>query len=128
MSVVVERIPDQPIIVFHYDGFLDIETMQSAFKQSAAIAAGMEGTIYRISDIRTADSNFIEIMNILKISRANTQGTSADPKYQVMFVGQNQLARMYTDALKQLGVPPIPFFNTMEEAMQFIEVEQHKQV
>ena len=128
MSVTVERVPNKPIIILHYEGFLDLATVQSAFLQSAALAAEIEGTVYRIADIRAADSNFVEIVNILKASRANVQGSAADTKYQVIFVGQNQLAHFYADALKQLGASPIPFFHTPEDAMQFIELEQHKQV
>ena len=126
MSVKVERVPNKPIIVLRYDGFLDLETVKSAFAQSAAIASQIEGTVYRIADIRTADSNFVEIMNIIKASRANVPGSSVDNKFQVIFVGQNQLAHFYADALKQLGAAPIPFFHTPEDAMQFIELDQQK--
>lgn len=128
MSVVVERVPGQPIIVLRYDGFLDLETVKSAFAQSAALAADIEGTIYRIADIRTADSNFVEIVNIIKASRANVAGNAMNNQYQVIFVGQNQLAHLYADALKQLGASPIPFFHTVEDAMHFIELERQKQI
>ncbi len=127
MPVTVERIPDQPIIILHYEGFLDLETAKSAFTQSAVIAASIEGKIYRIADVRNADSNFVEIVNIIKASRANVQGNAIDNKFQVIFVGQNQLIHLYADTLKQLGAAPIPIFHTMEDAMHFIELEQQKQ-
>ena len=128
MSVKVERIVGKPIIVLHYEGFLDLETVKSAFMQSAVFAAEIEGTVYRIADIRNADSNFVEIVNIIKASRANVQGSSIDTKFQVIFVGQNQLAHLYADALKQLGAAPIPFFDTVEDAMKFIELDQQNQL
>ena len=128
MPVTVERLPGQPIIILHYEGFLDLETVKSAFIQSAKIAAEIEGTIYRIADVRNADSNFVEIVNIIKASRANVQGNATDTKFQVIFVGQNQLIHLYTDVLKQLGAAPIPIFHTMEDAMQFIELERQKQI
>jgi len=128
MPVTVERLPDQPIIVLHYEGFLDLETVKSAFVQSAAIATGIEGTVYRIADIRNADSNFVEVVNIVKASRANVQGNATNTKFQVIFVGQNQLAHLYADALKHLGAAPIPVFHTMEDAMHYIELERQKQL
>jgi hypothetical protein len=128
MPVTVERLPGQPIIVLHYEGFLDLDTIKSAFMQSAKFAAEIEGTIYRIADVRNADSNFVEIVKIVKASRANVQGNATDTKFQVIFAGQNQLIHLYTDALKQLGAAPIPIFHTMEDAMQFIDLEQQKQV
>jgi len=128
MPVTVERTPDKPIIILHYEGFLDLATVKSAFEQSAAIATGIEGKVYRIADFRAAHSNFVEIVNILKANRANMPGSSADAKFQVIFVGQNRLAHFVADALKQLGAAPIPFFHTPEDAMQFIELERQKQL
>ncbi len=128
MPVIVERLPGQPIIVLHYEGFLDLETVKSAFIQSAKLATEIEGTVYRIADVSNADSNFVEIVKIIKASRANVQGNATDTKFQVIFVGQNQLIHLYTDTLKQLGAAPIPIFHTMEDAMHFIELEQKKQL
>ena len=128
MPVKVERLAGKPIIILHYEGFLDLETVKSAFMQSAVIAKEIEGTVYRIADVRNADSNFVEIVNIIKASRANVQGNATDSKFQVIFVGQNQLIHLYTDALKQLGAAPIPIFHTMEDAMQFVELEHQKQM
>ncbi len=127
MPVIVERLPGQPIIVLHYEGFLDLEIVKSAFIQSAKLAAEIEGTVYRIADVSNADSNFVEIVKIIKASRANVQGNATDTKFQVIFVGQNQLIHLYADALKQLGAAPIPIFHTMEDAMHFIKLEQKKQ-
>ena len=128
MPVIVERLPDQPIIILHYEGFLDLEIVKSAFIQSAGLAAEIEGTVYRIADVSNADSNFVEIVKIIKASRANVQGNATDTKFQVIFVGQNQLIHLYADALKQLGAAPIPIFHTMEDAMQFINIEKQKQL
>ena len=126
MPVKVERLPDQPVIILHYEGFLDLETVKSAFIQSAGLAAEIEGTVYRIADVNNADSNFVEIVKIIKASRANVQGNATDTKFQVIFVGQNQLIHFYTDALKQLGAAPIPIFHTMEDALHYVELDKQK--
>ena len=128
MPVTVERIPDKPVIILHYEGFLDLEVVKSAFIQSAALATQIEGTVYRIADVNNADSNFVEIVKIIKASRANVQGNATDNKFQVIFVGQNQLIHFYTDALKQLGAAPIPIFHTIEDAFHFVELDQQKVV
>ncbi len=128
MPVTVERLPDQPIIVLHYEGFLDLEIVKSAFIQSAKLATEIEGTVYRIADVNNADSNFVEIVKIIKASRANVQGNATDTKFQVIFVGKNQLIHLYTDTLKQLGAAPIPIFHTMDDAMHFVKIEQQKQL
>lgn len=126
MPVTIERIPDKPIIILHYEGFLDLETVKSAFVQSAVLAAQIDGTVYRIAEVNNADSNFVEVIKIIKASSANVQGNATDTKFQVIFVGQSQLIHLYTDALKQLGAAPIPIFHTMEDALHFVELDKQK--
>src|SRR3954463_13507226 len=122
MPVRVEKLPDLPIIVLTYEGHMDVETVKSAFSQSAAIADSLPGTVYRISDVRSGEGNFADVINIIKAIRENVLGSSADPKIKGIFVGNNQFARMYADFLKQeqFGSAAIPFFQTLEEALEYI--------
>lgn len=50
----------------------------------------------------------------------------ADSKFQVIFVGWNRLIHLCTDALEPLDAAPILIFHTMEDALQFVELEQQK--
>ncbi len=125
MPVKVEKLPDLPVIVLTYEGHMDVDTVKSAFVQSAAIAAEIEGTVYRISDVRQGEGNFADVVNIIKAIGASALGSSADPKIKGVFVGGHQLARMYADFLKQeqFGSTAIPFFQTLEEALEYIRVD-----
>jgi hypothetical protein len=129
MPVKVEKMPDLPIIVLTYEGHMDVETVKSAFTQSAAIAAEIEGTVYRISDVRKGEGNFGDVVGIIKAIRESSTGSSADPKIKGVFVGGHQLARMYADFLKQeqFGSTTIPFFQTLEEALDYIELDRKQQ-
>lgn len=125
MSVQVEKLPDLPVIILTYEGHMDVETVKSAFIQSAAIAATIDGIVYRISDVRKGEGSFADVVNIIKSIRESTLGSSADPKIKGVFVGGHQLARMYADFLKQeqFGSTAIPFFQTMEEALEYVQIE-----
>ncbi len=129
MPVKVEKLPDLPIIVLTYEGHMDVETVKSAFSQSAVIAASLDGIVYRISDVRNSEGSFTDVVNVIKAIRVNALGSSADPKIKGVFVGNNQFARMYADFLKQeqFGITTIPFFKTLEEALHYIELDRNQQ-
>lgn len=128
MPVKVEKLPDKPVIILTYQGHMDVETVKSAFSQSAAIAASIDGIVYRISDVRNSEGSFADVVNVIKAIRVNTVGSSADPKIKGVFVGNNQFARMYADFLKQqeFGITNIPFFQTLEEALEYIELDRNR--
>ena len=124
MSVVVEKLPDEPIIVVTYDGELNLEIVTTAFRQSAEIMDRLEGTVYRISDIRQGTSEFSDTMDIIHQIREtqNVSGSTLDPRLKAVFVGTHILAEMYVDILKQseYGGKEIPFFKDMDEALTYI--------
>ena len=128
MPVKVEKLPDKPVIILTYEGHMDVETVKSAFSQSAVIASSLDGIVYRISDVRNSEGNFTDVVNVIKAIRVNTVGSSADPKIKGVFVGNNQFARMYADFLKQeqFGITNIPFFKTLDEALDYIELDRNR--
>jgi len=128
MPVKVEKLPDLPVIILTYEGHMDVETVKSAFAQSAVIAASLDGIVYRISDVRKSEGNFTDVVNVIKAIRVNALGSSADPKIKGVFVGNNQFARMYADFLKQeqFGITNIPFFQTLEEALGYIKLDRNQ--
>ncbi|MBI1276728.1 MAG: hypothetical protein GC179_01235 [Anaerolineaceae bacterium] len=129
MPVNVEKLPNLPVIVLTYEGHMDVETVKSAFTQSVVIAVTIDGIVYRISDVRKGEGSFADVVNIIKSIRESALGSSADPKIKGVFVGGHQLARMYADFLKQeqFGSTAIPFFQTLEEALEYIELDRKQQ-
>src|SRR5215210_1124109 len=125
MPVKVEKLPDEPIIVLTYTGHMDVELVKSAFLQSAELAAHIEGPIYRISDVRQGEGDFVDVMKIIAEVRKGVRGSSADPRIKVVFVGSHHMARLYADFLQkqQYGAKMIPFFHTPEEALAYIRLD-----
>ena len=128
MPVKIEPIPDEPIIIVTFEGHIDLDTVRNMFIETASIFAKFDGDVYRIADIRTADTDFVDIVKMIKAIREGLPASSIDPRMHGIFVGRNQFARMYADFMKQMGSKPIPIFVTMEDALEYVELERQKQV
>ncbi len=129
MSVKVEKLPDEPVIILTYEGHLDVETVRTAFTQSLVLAESTPGVVYRISDVRLGEGDFRDVMQVMEQVRAGIPGSSADPKIKGVFVGTHQMARLYAEMMRQsqFGGVQIPFFKTVEEALDYIHVDQQSQ-
>ncbi len=123
MPIKFEPVPNEPIVVVTFEGHIDLETVRNVFIETAAIFAKFEGDVYRIADIRTADTNFVDIVKMIKAIREGLPASSIDPRIHGIFVGQNQFARMYADMTKQMGGTPIPIFATMEDALEYAHLQ-----
>ncbi len=126
MPVKVERLPGEPILVMTYTGHMDVETVTKGFTESAKLAEQIDGVVYRISDVRLGEGDFGDVMKVIAEIRKGIPGSTADPKFRGVFVGGHQMVRLYADILKQeqFGATTIPFFKTMDEALEYIRVER----
>jgi hypothetical protein len=125
MPATVEQLPDEPIILLTFSGVINAETVRDAFIESAALAEKIEGTVYRITDIRQGEANFRDVLGVVAQVRSRTPGSSSDPKIKGVFVGTHPLARLYADFMRQMGIQT-PFFKTLEEALDYIQVERSR--
>ena len=123
MPVKIEPIPDEPIIIVTFEGHIDLDTVRNMFIETASIFAKFDGDVYRIADIRTADTDFVDIVKMIKAIREGLPASSIDPRMHGIFVGRNQFARMYADFMKQMGSKPIPIFVTMEDALEYAHLQ-----
>jgi hypothetical protein len=127
MPATVEQYRDEAIIVLTFVGTINGEIVRDAFARCAETAETIEGTVYRISDVRQGEATFWDVLNVIAQVRARVPGASGDPKIKGVFVGTHPLARLYADFLRQFGIQT-PFFKTVEEALDYIHVEmQHAQ-
>ena len=123
MPVKIDPLPDEPIVIVTFEGHIDLDTVRNMFIETAAIFAKFEGDVYRIADIRTADTDFVDIVKMIKAIRDGLPASSIDPRMHGIFVGRNQFARMYADFMKQMGSKPIPIFVTMEDALEYAHLQ-----
>jgi hypothetical protein len=123
MSVKVERIPGEPVIVATLVGKVTAELVLEMFEQSARLAAQIPGQVYRITDVRLSTTTFHEMVTILaEACRQKHTASSADPRFCGMLLGSHEWSQMYSESLKQdqHGKLNLPVFTSFNEAMQYI--------
>jgi hypothetical protein len=123
MPVKIDPIPDEPIIIATFEGHIDLDTVRNMFIETAVIFSKFEGDVYRIADIREADTDFVDIVKMIKAIREGLPASSIDPRVHGIFVGQKQFARLYADFIRQMGGAPIPIFAMMEDALAYAHLQ-----
>ena len=128
MPVVVERVPDEPVVIATYSGVITLEDVKHLFAQTAALTADVEGHRYRISDFHDAQSTFGDIVQIMGEARTGASGSSSDPNLTTIFVGSNEWGAMVRNFFTQgqYGGLNIPTVTSIEEAWEFIREDQAK--
>lgn len=125
MSIQVERIENLPAVLATYDGLIKLDDVEQMFNETAELLSDIVGRYYRISDFRTAQSTFSDIVQIMGQARSNKPGSTNDPNLITnlitIFIGSNEWGEMVRKFFAQSGAKDIPFTTTVEEAITWIE-------
>ena len=121
MPAEFKRIEGEPIVVAALSGHVVADDMETVYKETQTLLENELSHVYRITDVREADSNFGDMIKILMASK-NKPGSSSDPRIKVVFVGKNKWVQMARDAFnrEQFGAFDTPIFPDMEDAMGYI--------
>jgi hypothetical protein len=126
-----ERLTNEPIIVNTYDGFVTAEDIRQGALAVAEHARQIEGNVYVIGDIHTTTSSFAEVLEILRDQSRGGEGTTTDPRVQVVLVGNTAMGKLFVDAMRQSkhGGVSVPMFPTMQAALDSVRVmaQQYRQ-
>lgn len=127
-SFSVEKLPEQEnVILVTVEGKLNIDVVKSIYSQIATITANMEGPIYRITDVRKEQSEFGDMLKVIKEAGSGSAGTTTDPRIQNIFLGRGKMARLAKDVLENtMRGMKMPVVDTLEEALEFIEKDRAK--
>jgi hypothetical protein len=120
MSVKVERVPNEPVIIATLVGPVTAETVHEVFEKSARLAEQIPGRVYRITDVRFSTTTFKDMATILKEAASQQEGSAADPRFCGMLVGSHEWSRMYSKNLQNEGGFSVPVFDSFDEAMRFV--------
>ncbi|RMG88752.1 MAG: hypothetical protein D6712_03035 [Chloroflexi bacterium] len=122
MPVTIEKMDGMPVIVATFKGHVDVSMVKYVFNRTAELCEGIEGPIFRISDVSEATSSFVEMLGVIREAGQGGPGSTTDPRIRAVFVGSNQWTRLMRDALQQpqFGGVNMPAFTSMEDAMTYI--------
>ncbi|PJF39686.1 MAG: hypothetical protein D6737_06595 [Chloroflexi bacterium] len=120
MPAIVKKLPDQPIVIVSIQNYITVDDARAVYQQLAKIAADIDGTVYRITDVCQMTMTFQEMIAIVREAMRGAPGSTSDPRIKNIFVGQNCLAEVAQDLMAKQGVD-ILMFDTMQEAMDYIQ-------
>ncbi len=125
MPVVVNRVEDKPIIIATFSGTVTVADVIQTFQQSAEIMGDDEQSYHRITDVRTANSNFIEMLGVIKEASTGQPGSTTDPRIKTTFVGTTTWIAFFRNALQnpQFGGKSMAAFENMDDALASIHVQ-----
>lgn len=125
MPVTVYKLDNEPIIHATFSGEVVAEDLLEMYRRSAVIMGTSRETFHRIADFRQADSDMINVLNIIRtVSSEETPGSTRDPRIKGVLLGTNKWARVGQATLNQMGiVNTIPLFEKLGEALDYVRVQ-----
>jgi len=125
MSVTVEKLPDEPIIVATIQGHFDVAIAREIFQKSVELAEGIDGHYYRVTDGRQMDISFGDMMKVVEEASRGEPGSTRDQSVTVVLVGTGEMGKLFANMMKlrQYGGTPTPIFKSMDEALTHIRAD-----
>lgn len=122
MSIYVERLPNEPIIIATLSGDLTSDIVQQMFDESSTLMEEIEGKVYRITDIRLTEISFPDLVQVLGRSAHRQPGSPSDPRICGVLVGTHGWSRFFTESLQQeqYGQLNIPIFDDFDAALDYL--------
>lgn len=124
MSVRVERVPGEPIVIVKYVDPREpaAQQVRSTSEQIVNVTADISGMIYRINDVREYNLTYKEIaLGLAEETTAGLPGLVSDPRVCSITVGSSHYVKLGTQAARQpqYGELEIKLFESMDEALAY---------
>jgi hypothetical protein len=127
MTVTLEKLPNEPIVMATLSGEVTIAEMEDMYAQCAQIIKEI-GHIYRVTHLDNPTTGFMDILKILQAAGKGMPGSSSDPNVGVIFLGSGSLIQLITNTMRQpqfAGVQ-FPIFQSMEDTLIYIRYDMDK--
>lgn len=121
MPISVERLPDEPIIIATYSGHITINDIKTMYQTTADLMGDEQVTFHRISDVRGATSDFMEMLKTVQSSTQEMRGSSSDKRIHVTYVGTSTWIRFTSQAFASRGIVSSAF-EDMETALESVRL------
>ncbi len=119
MPIIVKRLPNEPILIATFTGYITIDDIKEMYHASAALIGDETRVIHRISDTRAATTNFLEMIKIVQTATQDTTFSSMDQHIQVTYVGTSTWINFARDIFAKRGVP-MAAFEDIESALESV--------
>ncbi len=130
MSMTVEHLEGENIVVVAYDGDADLDqAIAQAQAEIATILNNHEGIFYRIDDLSKVQMDWNAFVVGIATATRPVPGSMTDPRIRGVLVGDYDMARMASSSMKQqqYGATDTPIFATRDEALAYIHQSRANQ-
>ena len=120
MPVTTEKLHDQPIIVSRLQGRFSAREADVLLHQCVDMADGIDGPVYHITDLTDAEISLLDMPVVVNTLRAEVPGSTADPRFINVFIGNARTSRLYADIFRKQISDGLPFFTDVDSALAYI--------
>jgi len=104
MPVTINQLENKRIIIAAFEGVVNVEDVTKTFQESAEIMGDDDQIYHRITDVRNATSNFVEMLGVIKEASSGQSGSTTDPRIKTTFVGTTTWISFSVMRLKVLNL------------------------
>ena len=131
MAFTVEKLPDEPIIVITFRNPSNpTQDYGPLLDQVAKLCEGLEGPIYRITDLRQVNFSFSDmVVAIAEEFKSGKPGSAADPRIRTVLAASGELVKLAAESVKQEQYGArndTPMFTSLDEAIAYSRAELAK--
>jgi len=131
MAFTVEKLPDEPIIIITFRNPSNpTEDYGPLLDQVAKLCEGLEGPIYRITDLRQVNFSFSDmVVSIAEEFKSGRPGSAADPRIKAVLAASGELVKLAAESVKQEqygAQSDTPIFTSLDEAIAYARAELAK--
>lgn len=89
MSIVLETLYDQPIIILGFEGNINADNVLEGYMRSMELESVMETTesVFRIVDLRAINAYHDDIVRVIRAAVMITSSAPKQPEESIVFVG-----------------------------------------
>ena len=128
MPITVARLPDEPILIATFMGYITVDDIREMYQTVAALVADEPGDFYRISDVSAGETNFLEMTKIVQTATQDLPASSMDERIHVTYVGNSSWINFARDVFLKRGIMMAAFEN-MDMALESVrwQIKQGKE-
>ncbi|HML24999.1 MAG TPA: hypothetical protein PKD09_25315 [Aggregatilinea sp.] len=123
MSIYIEKSSEEPILFHVIQGHIDTGEIRQAYEQDAALCKNDPGPIFRISDSRSWEPDFSQMMLVVaEMAREMQVRNAFESKVVNISVTNDDVVRLGMDSMsqQQYGGNEIITFTDMDAALAYV--------
>jgi hypothetical protein len=119
MSINVEKLPGEPIVIATIEGEISVEEIRKLIVQSVNLTDKVPGLIYRITDLTYGEQHLTRILESLRMNGHDYDQWPQGFRFLAVFVGSPQLEKRLAALLYEQD-ETVPVFSSLDDALAFI--------